>query len=1443
MIRKLVPDLGLLVLLLLLPLLLFAPVAWGSKTLLPADILFSDEPYRAAADELGVSYPQNHLLADLVLENYVWKRFLVEAFRGRQLPLWDPTIFSGHPFLANGQHSALYPLSILFYVLPLWRAYGIFTWLQLGLAGISAYLFARVLGIRRLGGLIAGITFQFSGFMLVSVVHPMIIAGASWLPFILAMVELVVQQRRALGGQPTALPWALMGAAGLGCQMLAGHAENTYFVLLVTAFYATWRLGGRALSGRSPRAAGRWQEPVRSLLRPVVWLVLMVALGLAVGAVQFVPLYEVVSISFRGGEEAASLKQVLEWAYPPRRLIAFAVPNFFGSPAHHGFFDLFSWRRVPAPQRGDGRYIYWGIKNYVEGGSYLGLLPLSLSVIAVTSWLRSWALRRPSASSRRAATHHERLSPSNRMTQSLRSETIPFFTALSLFSLGCIFGTPLYALVYALPLLRQSHSPFRWVFPLTLCVAVLAGFGVEVVQRSRERGADGKEETAGRKKAVGGNRGRATHRTKSRIGNLFILNTAPSIVSTVAALAFWGGLATLVGMTLSRVFFAQIEPLVERAFLSLAGAPSAFPSHRAFYSYEFKWIALFGLLLTTTGIVLRVSRCPISIGSRPAWEYLAVGLVVLDFFSFGHGFHAAVDPTLLDYTPPVVNFLRQDDSLWRYAAFTPSGTTKTMRPNVGMFYNLQAAAGYDSLFSDQYRDYMALIEPQDETQYNLIASFREHASLDSPLTDHLNVKYIVTEVEIESPKYEEVYQDEAVRVYENLDVMPRAFTLPTTAVVETDDFGSAVQEYDPRHYVILENRTGEAEESRGRQDSQYARRGTDAEQTVASYTINEVFVEAEVTESSWLILADSYFPGWKAFVRRRGAGEGDEEQIKIHRVNGNFRGVLLKEPGAWTVRFKYSPDSVKTGAFMSFIAGMTMLFLAGLYLWRYFYRGSDDANTVQRVAKNSLAPIVLNFFNRLIDFAFAALMARILGPGGMGRYFTAVNIYLWFDTLANFGLDMYLMREVSREQERARQIFANTTLLRLLLFAAVIPILGGFLAGRQALQNPLTVDTTWAVVLLYVALLPGTIANSLTALFRAFEMHEYPAAIQTVTTIIRVTLGTLALVGGLGIIGLAGASILTNIATMAILALLAWQLIGTDLPRVEFRFAWPRQGKMLAESWPLMASLLLQSLFTGANVVLLQYFRGDEAVGWYNSASKWVMNMLNIIPSLFTFAVFPVLARQAAVDRARLRRSYHLSVKLLTVVALPTAVLMTLIAAPLVWLLSGPLYLPHGAVALRLLVWSIAFGWINSLTNYVLIALNRQRYVVWASAARVVFAIAANLLLVPRFSYVASAWIIIGGELLLTALFAVDVWRHLGPIGWGEVLGRPTLAAMAMGAAAWAVGAYSRPLAVISSLLVYPVALVLLRILTPEERRQLASLLPASLRKALSRAAPGSVSS
>lgn len=279
---------------------------------------------------------------------------------------------------------------------------------------------------------------------------------------------------------------------------------------------------------------------------------------------------------------------------------------------------------------------------------------------------------------------------------------------------------------------------------------------------------------------------------------------------------------------------------------------------------------------------------------------------------------------------------------------------------------------------------------------------------------------------------------------------------------------------------------------------------------------------------------------------------------------------------------------------------------------------------------------------------------------------------------------------------------------------------------------------------------------------------------------------------------------------------------------------------MLADSWPLMLSLLLQALFPGVNVLLLQRLQGDAAVGWYDAARKWV-DALNIIPSFFTIAVFPVVARLAVEDREALRTAYRLSAKLLLTVAFPTAILVTFLATPLVGLLSGSAFLPHGAVALRILVWSILFGWFNSLTNYVLIALNRQRYVFLASGARVAFTIVANLLLTGRYSYVASAWILIGGELLLAILFAVDLTRQVGALGWRQMLGRLTLAGLGAAALAAGITSYSRLLALLLALLVYPPLIVGLKAFTPQEREMLGSLLPAPLRRLwVARAAPGS---
>src|SRR5437868_8480319 len=183
------PDLLIVAGLFLLPLLFFWQVTLGSRTLLPADNLYQFQPWAAYREQLGVpAIPHNSLLSDLVLENLPWKQFIRESLANHEIPLWNPYIFAGVPFLAAGQHSALYPFSIIYYVLPLDKAYGWFTVSQLWLAGVFMFLFMRGLGVRRFGATIAAIAYELSGFFVASVVFQMIIAAAAWFPFLLLMV-------------------------------------------------------------------------------------------------------------------------------------------------------------------------------------------------------------------------------------------------------------------------------------------------------------------------------------------------------------------------------------------------------------------------------------------------------------------------------------------------------------------------------------------------------------------------------------------------------------------------------------------------------------------------------------------------------------------------------------------------------------------------------------------------------------------------------------------------------------------------------------------------------------------------------------------------------------------------------------------------------------------------------------------------------------------------------------------------------------------------------------------------------------------------------------------------------------------------------------------------------------------------------------------------------
>jgi O-antigen/teichoic acid export membrane protein len=1390
--QKLLTELLVIAGLVLLPLALYWDVTVGGRTMLPADNLFRWPPWQAAAAEFGVTIPHNELIGDLIIQNYAWKRFVLHSLGQGEIPLWNPYLFAGAPFLANGQHSALYPFSILFLILPLSKAYGWFALIQLWLAGISMYLFGRVLGMRRGSAMLAGLVYQGCGFMVISAaVFPMISAAVVWLPFLLACVEEIVageqrsrgaeEQRRTHRSQSTAynsqsrrVLWVALGSVALGMQILAGHPEFTYYTLLIIGLYAAWRLAGVVLAGRRERAFS-WG---RFIVRPALWLAAMVALGLMLAAVQLVPLFEVGQVNFRQG--GTSFAELQGWAFPNRRVVAFLLPNFFGNPAHHAYRDVFNGEQAAFERNYYGELnphgpnsSSWGIKNYVEGAAYLGILPLLLAIIGTVAGLQQ----------------RER-----------RGLTI-FFVLLALASLAFIFGTPLYALLYyGLPFFDQLHTPFRWVFPLSLCVAVLAGLGADVASRGAEEQRSGREEES-RKPAVGSRR---------------------SALGWAAVLA---GTAVLLGLGMSRLFYGRLESLVERLFLGLAQAADAFPSVQAFYSYTFWQVLIFGLVLLASGVVLLLAR------RRPWWIVIALALVAVDLYLTSANFHTAADPALLAYRPAAVQWLEEQPGLWRLTSFDPKGT-KVLNANTPWLSDLQDVRGYDSIISRQYAAFMEAIEPQNGLLANRIQPVGSLEALNSPLLDVLGVKYVVTTESLDLPKLQLAWEGEGVRIYENLAVAPRAYTLPQTAMAVVEEPLAAMRELDPRHHVLL---TAEEQIVNCQLSSINCQLDTPQSAelepaAVEAYGLSEVIASVAVEEPSWLVLNDSYFPGWRAFARPVGGAESDEQEVPIHRVNGNFRGVMLPE-GEWTVRFRYSPRSFQLGGLTSAMGVFVLIFALAVWGWRRFYQPVGGLSLTGSVAKNSALPMALNLFNKGIDFVFAAYYLRVLGPADAGSFATAIAVAGIFEILANFGLNLLLIREVSQDKSQASRYLLNTSLLRVATTAvAFLPILVYVWSTFQT-ANPLSPAEVTAILLMMAGMIFSGLALGITGLFYVYEEAEIPAAMSTATTMLKVGFGVVVLLLGYSFVGLAAVSIVVNFITLAALAVIAFRRFPLSGPwQVDIGL----QRDMVQKGFPLMLIHLLQTIFISVDVILLRQLlpNGEEVVGWYNSAYKW-FNALQVIPAYFTLALFPIISREIANNMASAARMYRLALKLMLLLALPIAATMTFAANFLIGVLGGAEYLPHGAIALQVIIWAIPFGWLNSVTNYVLVALGLEARQPRAFVLAVGFNVIANWLFIPRipspYGYVAAAVITILSEVVLLVIFEHYRRQRMPEMEWGRLAGRPLLLAAIMLGAMWLGTQLHLLVGLVIGVMVYLSGLWLLRIVGEEELVVLRRILPGSV--------------
>jgi O-antigen/teichoic acid export membrane protein len=455
---------------------------------------------------------------------------------------------------------------------------------------------------------------------------------------------------------------------------------------------------------------------------------------------------------------------------------------------------------------------------------------------------------------------------------------------------------------------------------------------------------------------------------------------------------------------------------------------------------------------------------------------------------------------------------------------------------------------------------------------------------------------------------------------------------------------------------------------------------------------------------------------------------------------------------------------------------------------------------------------------RLIDAAFALVYLRLLGRTDVGAYTFLVVFTTYLDTLVDFGLNALLAREIPRDPSIARAALRRVSLLRLGLWLVGLPVAllvygpGHDLAG-------LTTEAAIAGAVFYVALLPTVLAKSASGVLWGFERLDLTSAVSVLATILKTGLGSLVLFAGFGLIGLAGTSLVVNVVTaVVLLVLLRLPSAAHAAPRIP----WVRL------SWPLFLNQLLQGMFFKIDALLLPSLAGLSAAGAYGAAYR-VSEGAGMISSSFTLALFPRLAR--ADD---LRGAYRLGLRLLLQIAFPLAAGIALLAEPIIAFVGGREYVPDAAIALAILICYLPLSYANGLTQYVLIAANRQRLLTLAFVAAVAFNVVANFALIPRFGYVGAAWVTVLSEVVLLVPFSLVARRVAPGVSIVAEARHAFLATLLMAPMVWWLRDALGPLAaIVAGALVYPTALWALGGIDAEQWQLLRTLLPKRAASAL----------
>lgn len=312
-------------------------IPFPSNLLVSAFVPWKYEPF----SEYPNGPPNKPIAFDDIRQFFPNRKLLKEELVKGIVPLWNPYIYSGTPFMGAFDTAVWYPLSLIASVLPIIEGWSLLVMVQPLLSILFMYLFLSSLSVKKTVALFGSFAYAFSGWLIVYWQEILVLEHSFlWLPLALfASNRLWKNHKDRLG--------ILLLVGSLACSVFGGFLQMTIYVygmVILWNLFCYLKLKKQQTSGQS-----------------LIRVLSFIGISIVIAAIQLVPSIEAFLLSPRGTETGNFVFK--DFLLPLQHLLTFIAPDFWGNPATYNYFFTKGF--------------------YFEKMIYIGIIPLMFALYAL----------------------------------------------------------------------------------------------------------------------------------------------------------------------------------------------------------------------------------------------------------------------------------------------------------------------------------------------------------------------------------------------------------------------------------------------------------------------------------------------------------------------------------------------------------------------------------------------------------------------------------------------------------------------------------------------------------------------------------------------------------------------------------------------------------------------------------------------------------------------------------------------------------------------------------------------------------------------------------------------------------------------------------------------------------------------------------------------------